>query len=64
MRISEPLPAIVNPMQAVAAEPFTAGPPVTYTGNGVPQVVSLSAGLPFATSITGETLRVSGGSGA
>jgi flagellar hook-associated protein 3 FlgL len=37
-------------------QPFSAGPPVTYTGNDVPQEVSLTVGTPFATSVTGETL--------
>jgi flagellar hook-associated protein 3 FlgL len=37
-------------------QPFTAGPPVAYTGNNFPQEVSLTAGTPFAVSVTGQTL--------
>jgi flagellar hook-associated protein 3 FlgL len=37
-------------------QPFTAGPPVNYTGNNTPQEVSLTVGAPFATSVTGTAL--------
>jgi flagellar hook-associated protein 3 FlgL len=37
-------------------EPFEPGPPVAYTGNADSQEVTLAAGIPFATSVSGETL--------
>jgi flagellar hook-associated protein 3 FlgL len=37
-------------------QPFVAGPPVAYTGNGNSQEVTLAAGIPFATSVSGNTL--------
>jgi flagellar hook-associated protein 3 FlgL len=42
-------------------EPFAAGPPVSYTGNASSQEITLAAGIPFATSVTGETLLNSRG---
>lgn len=42
-------------------QPFEPGPPVAYMGNGRSQEVTLAAGIPFATSVTGETLLNSRG---
>src|SRR5712691_3452015 len=38
------------------AAPFTAGPPVTYTGNNTPLELSLAAGAQFSISVTGQAL--------
>ncbi len=37
-------------------EPFTQGPPVTYTGNSSPLLLSLTVGEPFESSLTGDRL--------
>jgi len=38
------------------AAPFTAGPPVTYTGNNTPLELSLAAGAQFSISVPGQAL--------
>lgn len=38
------------------AAPFSAGPPVTYSGNDSPAQLSLAAGAEFAVSVTGPSL--------
>jgi flagellar hook-associated protein 3 FlgL len=43
------------------AAPFTAGPPVSYTGNNTPLQLSLAAGSQFSISVTGQALLNSRG---
>jgi flagellar hook-associated protein 3 FlgL len=43
------------------AAPFTAGPPISYTGNNTPLQLSLAAGSQFSISVTGQSLLNSRG---